>query len=122
MLQSAKAQEQSLMSRSIKEISSTTTAASTASPAQAMPLEILTVEQVAALLQVSPKTIYAWTRRRQGSLSTPIPFHRAGKHLRFERNEVLGWFMGLGKETTVGRPFGIPRPPKKKSEKLKDAA
>ena len=50
---------------------------------------ILTVDQLAAYLQVSKKTIYTWQHRRTGP-----PFLRAGKHLRFRTSAVDRWLDG----------------------------
>ncbi len=51
-----------------------------------MPEEgLLTVRQAAALLAVKPRTIYAWVAGRR------IPFHKAGRLLRFDRAELLAW-------------------------------
>lgn len=54
------------------------------------PLEILTPEQTAALLQVSPRTVEEWRRTRTGP-----PWHRMGRHVRYLRREVLVWFEDL---------------------------
>lgn len=51
--------------------------------------EILTPEEVAALLRVQPSFIYEKSRRR---CKDPLPTHRVGKYLRFEKSEVLDWF------------------------------
>lgn len=49
-------------------------------------LELLTIEDVAALLKVSPKTIYNWTYR------DIIPHLKLGRGiLRFRREEIIGW-------------------------------
>ncbi|HEV7375935.1 MAG TPA: helix-turn-helix domain-containing protein [Pyrinomonadaceae bacterium] len=47
--------------------------------------KLLTVKEAASLLSVSPRTIYAWVAERN------IPFHRAGRLLRFDRAELLAW-------------------------------
>jgi excisionase family DNA binding protein len=79
--------------------------------------EILTPEQAAALLGVPPDTLYSWTRRRS-KLGQSMPFRHLGKFIRFEKTELLQWFMSLDRSTTVGRPFGVSRPvPKPKSGK-----
>ena len=51
---------------------------------------IMTGEQVAELLQVSPRTIEEWRQTKSGP-----PFRRMGKHVRYMRREVLAWFEGL---------------------------
>src|SRR5437868_1639924 len=53
------------------------------------PLDILTPEEVAALLRVQPSFIYEKCRRRSRD---PLPVHRIGRYLRFSRREVLAWF------------------------------
>lgn len=50
--------------------------------------ELLTVHQVAELLQVSVSWVYARMRKR--SLER-LPAYRLGKYWRFDRNEVLAW-------------------------------
>lgn len=52
--------------------------------------EILTPEQTAALLQVSPRTVEEWRRTRTGP-----PWRRMGRHVRYLRREVLAWFEDL---------------------------
>ncbi len=52
--------------------------------------EILTPEQVAEFLQVSPRTIEEWRRTRTGP-----PWRRRGHHVRYLRREVLVWFEEL---------------------------
>ena len=55
--------------------------------------QIMTGEQVAALLQVSPRTIEEWRQTKVGP-----PFRRMGKHVRYLRREVLAWFEELGQD------------------------
>ncbi len=50
--------------------------------------ELLTVRQVAELLQVPASWIYGRLRKR--SLER-LPAYRLGKYWRFDRNEVLAW-------------------------------
>jgi excisionase family DNA binding protein len=57
------------------------------SRAPAVP-EILTPEEVAAMLRVAPSWIYAKSRRRQRN---PLPVFRIGRYLRFSRAAVLAW-------------------------------
>lgn len=52
--------------------------------------EILTPEQVAELLHVSPRTMEEWRRTRTGP-----PWRRMGRHVRYLRREVLVWFEEL---------------------------
>lgn len=51
---------------------------------------IMTGEQVAELLQVSPRTIEEWRQTNSGP-----PFRRVGRHVRYLRPEVLAWFQEL---------------------------
>lgn len=50
--------------------------------------ELLTVHQVAELLQVPVSWVYGRMRKR--SLER-LPAYRLGKYWRFDRNEVLAW-------------------------------
>ncbi|WP_282825806.1 helix-turn-helix domain-containing protein [Gulosibacter sediminis] len=50
----------------------------------------MTGEQVAELLQVSPRTIEEWRQTNSGP-----PFRRVGRHVRYLRPEVLAWFQEL---------------------------
>lgn len=52
-------------------------------PQQDEPLELLTVNEVAALLKISRVTVFDW--KKKGLL----PFHRIGKQVRFKKHEVL---------------------------------
>ena len=45
----------------------------------------LTVEEVAVLLRLKPRTIYNLVSRRQ------IPFRKAGRQLRFSEAEIEEW-------------------------------
>ena len=51
---------------------------------------IMTGEQVAELLQVSPRTIEEWRQTNSGP-----PFRRVGRHVRYLRPDVLAWFQEL---------------------------
>ncbi len=51
--------------------------------------EILTVEEVAALLKVTPNFIHEKCRSRA---KNPLPVHRIGRYLRFTRSEVIEWY------------------------------
>ena len=52
--------------------------------------QIMTGQQVAELLQVSPRTLEEWRQTRTGP-----PYRRMGRHVRYLRREVLTWFEGL---------------------------
>jgi excisionase family DNA binding protein len=51
------------------------------------PDEILTTDEVVALLKVPKRTVYRWTSEGSGP-----PFYRLGKHNRWKRSEVMAWF------------------------------
>ncbi len=44
---------------------------------------LVTLNELSQSLKVSPKTIYYWVARRE------IPYLKAGKHLRFDLEEVI---------------------------------
>jgi len=50
----------------------------------------MTGQQVAALLQVSPRTVEEWRQTHHGP-----PWRRVGKHVRYTEAEVLAWYEGL---------------------------
>lgn len=50
--------------------------------------ELLTVHQVAELLQVPVSWVYGRMRKRS---QERLPAYRLGKYWRFDRNEVLAW-------------------------------
>ena len=47
--------------------------------------EFLTMEDVAKLLHVAPRTIYNWTVDRK------IPFYKIGGAIRFKWSDLEGW-------------------------------
>ena len=49
--------------------------------------QIMTGQQVADLLHVSPRTLEEWRQTRSGP-----PWRRMGRHVRSLRREVLAWF------------------------------
>jgi excisionase family DNA binding protein len=51
-----------------------------------MPVQLLSVQEVARLLQVPVGTIYQWRHRGEG----PKPI-RIGRHLRFDPGDVTTW-------------------------------
>jgi excisionase family DNA binding protein len=46
----------------------------------------MTVQELADLLQVPPKTIYTWRYKRIGPPAVPM-----GKYLRFRAEDVVAW-------------------------------
>lgn len=63
-------------------------------------IEILTPEQVAQLFQVSVGWVHEKSRRRS---KNPLPAHRVGRYVRFERREVEQWFAGTLEAPKKGR-------------------
>jgi predicted DNA-binding transcriptional regulator AlpA len=58
------------------------------------PPKILTVQQVAALLQIPKSSVYERTRVRRG-VTPPLPCRRVGKYLRFFDTEIMDWLFSL---------------------------
>lgn len=58
----------------------------------------MTVEQVAAHLQISKETVYRWLDRKK------IPAHRVGKQWRFQSSEIDDW-VKRGEATENPRVF-----------------
>lgn len=48
--------------------------------------ELLTLQDVAALLQVSPNTVYYWRYQRTGPKG-----HKVGRQVRYWRRDVMTW-------------------------------
>ncbi|WP_241978942.1 MULTISPECIES: helix-turn-helix domain-containing protein [unclassified Cryobacterium] len=64
----------------------------------------MTGQQVAYLLQVSPRTLEEWRQTRTGP-----PYRGMGRHVRYMRREVLAWRMppsrrGVRTSARAGRP------------------
>ncbi len=53
--------------------------------------EILTPEELAALLRVTPAWIHEKVRRRA---QNPLPALRIGRYIRFRRSDVIAWLDG----------------------------
>lgn len=64
----------------------TASVTSTADAAHAPLSRLLTVQEVADLLQVPPKTIYTWRYKGVGPPALPI-----GRYLRFRAEDVAAW-------------------------------
>ena len=64
------------------------------------PSDILTPEEVAALLRVQPSWVYEKSRARSRN---PLPTHRIGRYLRFSRSEVIQWFADTAAPKKVRR-------------------
>ena len=55
-------------------------------------MELLTVDGMAKLLEVSPQSIYRWVRQRR------VPFIKLEKHLRFDAQAVVDFFKSKTEE------------------------
>lgn len=54
--------------------------------------EILTIDELAAWLKMSPTSIYSMTRRRgQARMEHPLPVLRINGNVRFRRQDVEQW-------------------------------
>jgi predicted DNA-binding transcriptional regulator AlpA len=63
-----------------------------ASALPALPMEILTPEQLAQRLQVKRSWVYEQTRYRADARNAdPLPFIKLGLYLRFDWKDVLAW-------------------------------
>src|SRR5262249_43807983 len=63
--------------------------------------QMLTVGQVAELYRVEERTVNGWVQERR------IPFHKAGRSLRFRLDELLEWSkvdIGIPLDNVVGLP------------------
>ena len=62
------------------------------------PPEILTIDEVAAYLRLTPQTIYKWAQEKR------IPAVKLGKEWRFRRSVIDRWFdeQLLGNDTPYG--------------------
>jgi excisionase family DNA binding protein len=63
---------------------------------------LLTAEEVASLLQVTPAWVYAETRRRR------IPHIRLGRYVRYRRFALQAWMDDMERSST-GRQSSRPR-------------
>lgn len=52
------------------------------------PSDIMTLEEVAAYLKVTPQTIYTWAQEKR------IPAAKLGKEWRFKKSVIDRWFDG----------------------------
>jgi excisionase family DNA binding protein len=62
--------------------------------------EILTPEELAALLRVTPSWVNEKTRRRA---KNPLPALRIGRYIRFRRSDVIAWLDGTRAVKKRGR-------------------
>jgi excisionase family DNA binding protein len=56
--------------------------------------KIMTVQEVADLLQIPKSSVYEKTRSRPNT-TPPLPCRRVGKYLRFFDTEVMAWIVAL---------------------------
>jgi excisionase family DNA binding protein len=77
-----------------------TNAKPTPKPVAGQAPKILTVQQVADLLQIPKSSVYEKTRVRRGA-APPLPCRRVGKYLRFFEAEVMGWLTALPQNRLV---------------------
>lgn len=66
----------------------------TPNPATGQAPKILTVQQVADMLQIPKSSVYEKTRSRPNT-TPPLPCRRLGKYLRFDYDSVMSWFLAL---------------------------
>jgi excisionase family DNA binding protein len=64
--------------------------------------KIMTVQQVADLLQIPKTSVYEKCRTRQGA-QPALPCRRVGKYLRFFEAEVMAWLAALPQNRLVSR-------------------
>jgi excisionase family DNA binding protein len=55
---------------------------------EVLPGDLLTVQQLAGLLQCSRHTVYVWVCKNQ----MPIPYYKFPRGVRFKRSDVDKWF------------------------------
>ena len=72
----------------------------------AQPPKILTVAQVADLLQIPKSSVYEKTRRRPNT-TPPLPCRRVGRYLRFFDSEVMAWLVALPQNKLVQRKRSV---------------
>lgn len=56
-----------------------------------LPTDLLTPEQVAGVLGLSPRTLAAWRSSRRSDL----PWIKVGARIRYRRGDVVAWLEGL---------------------------
>jgi len=63
--------------------------------------KLMSVQEAASFLRVSPKTLYAWVSQSR------IPYRKAGRRVLFLQSELLAWtqLLGVGRQqhTTGGK-------------------
>jgi len=61
---------------------------------------IMTADEVAALLKVTPNWVHEKCRRRSRN---PLPCFRPGRYLRFDRDEVIAWLRSTSNIKSKGK-------------------
>ncbi len=82
------------------------------------PSPFLTVPELAALLRVTPNTVYSWTQRVGPEA---IPRYRAGKRLVFDEVEAVRWFretQAVGGTARGGLLGGPARPSRRRGRRF----
>jgi excisionase family DNA binding protein len=82
----------------------------TADAAHAPLSRLLTVQELADLLQVPTKTIYTWRYKGVGPPAVPM-----GRYLRFRTEDVVEWLEERADDVTPGRSgrrSAVARPPR----------
>jgi excisionase family DNA binding protein len=74
----------------------------TPNPVTGQAPKILTVNQVADLLQIPKSSVYEKTRSRPNT-TPPLPCRRVGRYLRFFDAEVMAWLVALPQNKLVQR-------------------
>jgi excisionase family DNA binding protein len=59
--------------------------------------ELLTAEELAAKLKISPSTVFELTRRRTSKSRAPMPKLKVGKFVRFRLSDVMSWMETNGR-------------------------
>jgi len=68
-------------------------------------MEILTIDEVAALLKMKRNQIYTMTRKRaQENMEVPLPVLRINGNLRFRKSDVESWLQQLAVGNEQPRP------------------
>jgi excisionase family DNA binding protein len=75
------------------------------SPSVTQASKILTVEQVATLLQIPKSSVYEKCRTRRGA-APALPFRRVGRYLRFFDTEIMEWLLALPQNSLAQRKRG----------------
>jgi excisionase family DNA binding protein len=75
--------------------------ASSVSGAPTTSLAVLTVEDVAARLQISKASVYELTRFREAADTPRLPARKIGRSLRFVAADIDAWVLALPKHANL---------------------